>query len=154
MVIATTVVIVIAIPVILLLRGIIRDRRKAKRERREQEEARAQATQRILQHQTGRQRSRPSVTEPVPATFDWHHSIHVEGSLPPSYAAAEKLPPMSSDQKQRWSDRGENRTDSRAPLINRDDETEADISYEMSTKSVSIHPQITGYGATDITHTV
>ena len=147
-VIATTVVIVIVVPVIILLRATIKDRRNAERERREQE------ARRILQRQTRRQRSRPSVTEPVPATFDWHHSIHVEGSLPPSYADAEKLPPMSSHQKQRWSDGGENRTDSRAPLINRDSEKDVDRSHEMSTKSVSTHPQNTGYGATDITQTV
>lgn len=41
--------------------------------------------------QLERQR-RGSVTEPVPATFDWHHSIRIAGTPPPSYAEAKGLP--------------------------------------------------------------
>lgn len=35
---------------------------------------------------------RGSITEPVPATFDWHHSIRVAGTPPPSYHEAKQLP--------------------------------------------------------------
>ena len=41
--------------------------------------------------QLERQR-RGSVTEPVPATFDWHHSIRIAGTPPPSYNEAKELP--------------------------------------------------------------
>ena len=47
------------------------------------------------QHQRQRenhQRRRGSITEPVPATFDWHHSIRIAGTPPPSYVEAKKLP--------------------------------------------------------------
>ena len=32
------------------------------------------------------------MTEPVPATFDWHHSIRVAGTPPPTYKEARQLP--------------------------------------------------------------
>lgn len=32
------------------------------------------------------------MTEPVPATFDWHHSIRIAGTPPPSYTEAKGLP--------------------------------------------------------------
>ena len=35
---------------------------------------------------------RGSVTEPIPATFDWHHSIRIAGTPPPSYGEAKQLP--------------------------------------------------------------
>lgn len=35
---------------------------------------------------------RGSVTEPIPATFDWHHSIRIAGTPPPSYGEAKNLP--------------------------------------------------------------
>jgi type II secretory pathway pseudopilin PulG len=35
---------------------------------------------------------RGSVTEPIPATFDWHHSIRIAGTPPPSYGEAKSLP--------------------------------------------------------------
>lgn len=35
---------------------------------------------------------RGSVTEPIPATFDWHHSIRIAGTPPPSYGEAKELP--------------------------------------------------------------
>ena len=38
------------------------------------------------------ERRRGSVTEPVPATFDWHHSIRIAGTPPPTYHEAKKLP--------------------------------------------------------------
>jgi len=53
---------------------------------------REQLDQQQQSRQQGQQRRRLSVTEPVPATFDWHHSIRVEGSPPPTYIEAEQLP--------------------------------------------------------------
>ncbi len=38
---------------------------------------------------------RTSITEPVPATFDWHHSIRIAGTPPPSYREAKRLPPLN-----------------------------------------------------------
>lgn len=40
---------------------------------------------------------RGSVTEPIPATFDWHHSIRIAGTPPPSYVEAKKLPALSDE---------------------------------------------------------
>ena len=68
-----------------------RAKRKALRERQ------AQQQQIIAQHQ----RRRGSVTEAVPATFDWHHSIRVEGTPPPSYGEAEKLPSIQETSKKK-----------------------------------------------------
>ena len=62
---------------------------------REQMEQQQQARQQV-------RRRRLSITEPVPATFDWHHSIRVEGTPPPSYGEAETLPTFEDKvQKQR-----------------------------------------------------
>lgn len=52
---------------------------------------RAQVEQQRQIREQIRQR-RGSVTEPIPATFDWHHSIRIEGTPPPSYVEAKKLP--------------------------------------------------------------
>ncbi len=48
-------------------------------------------TQQRARAEFDRQR-RTSITEPVPATFDWHHSIRIAGTPPPSYREAKKLP--------------------------------------------------------------
>ena len=40
---------------------------------------------------------RGSVSEPIPATFDWHHSIRIEGTPPPSYVEAKELPKFDDD---------------------------------------------------------
>ena len=52
--------------------------------------------QQIEQHRHQRQelerQRRLSVTEPVNPTFDWHHSIRIAGTPPPSYHEAKKLP--------------------------------------------------------------
>lgn len=37
---------------------------------------------------------RLSISEPVDPTFDWHHSIRIAGTPPPSYREAKKLPPI------------------------------------------------------------
>lgn len=55
---------------------------------REQVEA-----QQRIRAEMERQR-RTSITEPVPATYDWHHSIRIAGTPPPSYREAKRLPPL------------------------------------------------------------
>ena len=40
---------------------------------------------------------RGSVSEPVPATFDWHHDIRIEGTPPPSYGEAKNLPAIEGE---------------------------------------------------------
>lgn len=40
---------------------------------------------------------RGSVTEPIPATFDWHHTIRIAGTPPPSYGEAKDLPSLEDD---------------------------------------------------------
>lgn len=52
-------------------------------------------TQRQARDNFERQR-RGSITEPVPATFDWHHSIRIAGTPPPSYHEAKKLPSIEN----------------------------------------------------------
>lgn len=44
------------------------------------------------QRENQQRQRRGSITEPVPATFDWHHSIRIAGTPPPSYVEAKKLP--------------------------------------------------------------
>ena len=53
---------------------------------------RAQMEQHQRQRQNQQRQRRGSITEPVPATFDWHHSIRIAGTPPPSYVEAKKLP--------------------------------------------------------------
>jgi len=50
--------------------------------------------QRRAREQFERQR-RGSITEPVPATFDWHHSIRIAGTPPPTYREAKDLPTLN-----------------------------------------------------------
>lgn len=40
---------------------------------------------------------RGSVSEPIPATFDWHHTIRIEGTPPPSYGEAKDLPALDGE---------------------------------------------------------
>ena len=53
---------------------------------------RAQMEQHQQQRVNQQRQRRGSITEPVPATFDWHHSIRIAGTPPPSYVEAKKLP--------------------------------------------------------------
>ena len=53
---------------------------------------RAQVEQQQRQRENQQRQRRGSITEPVPATFDWHHSIRIAGTPPPSYVEAKKLP--------------------------------------------------------------
>ncbi len=59
---------------------------------------RAQVEHQIQVREQIRQR-RGSVTEPIPATFDWHHSIRIAGTPPPSYVEAKKLPTLEDDHR-------------------------------------------------------
>lgn len=51
---------------------------------------------RLQQAELERQR-RLSVSEPVTPTFDWHHSIRVAGTPPPSYHEAKVLPSLENE---------------------------------------------------------
>lgn len=52
------------------------------------------------QHQVREQirQRRGSVSEPIPATFDWHHAIRIEGTPPPSYVEAKELPALDGEE--------------------------------------------------------
>ena len=43
-----------------------------------------------------RQQRKMSVTEPVKPTFNWHHSIRISGTPPPTYVEAKDLPPLEN----------------------------------------------------------
>ena len=75
----------------------------------------------VRQHQE-RQR-RMSVTEPVKPTFNWHHSIRIAGTPPPTYIEAKDLPPLDNDMilKMDKSDLDINRLYARSDVENRDD---------------------------------
>ncbi len=136
-------VVVFMILIIILVRQCIalRAKRIALRERQEQEVQRAQA---------GRRR-RGSVTEAVPATFDWHHSIRIEGTPPPTYIEAEKLPAIEDEVKMSKPDVGEDmkpkkamRKESTAPLMT------ATQSHDLSLETIQgFSSQYTEYNATD-----
>ena len=139
-------VVVFMILIIILVRQCIalRAKRIALRERQEQEIQRAQA---------GRRR-RGSVTEAVPATFDWHHSIRIEGTPPPTYIEAEKLPAIEDEVKMSKPNVGEDmklvpkkdmRKESTAPLMT------ATQSHDLSLETIQgFSSQYTEYNATDI----
>ena len=128
-------VVIFMILIVILVRQCIalHAKRQALRERQQQEATRVQAAQ----------RRRGSVTEAVPATFDWHHSIRVEGTPPPTYNEAEKLPPIENGSQNRKVQDMESvskkasRTNSTAPLIsdssNADDhERESDLAIRAT----------------------
>eukprot|EP00731_Ephydatia_muelleri_P027440 Em0019g313a len=75
----------------------------------------------VRQHQE-RQR-RMSVTEPVKPTFNWHHSIRIAGTPPPTYTEAKELPPLENDVilKMTKSDLDIHRLDADSDLGDRDD---------------------------------
>lgn len=53
---------------------------------------RVQTEQQLQARRQFERQRRGSITEPVPATFDWHHSIRIAGTPPPSYVEAKGLP--------------------------------------------------------------
>jgi type II secretory pathway pseudopilin PulG len=52
--------------------------------------------QREARAELERQR-RLSISEPVDPTFDWHHSIRIAGTPPPTYREAKDLPPIEDN---------------------------------------------------------
>lgn len=144
-VVAFVVAVVILTAILMLARSIIRDKRKAAMRQREQETI-ARATERILQQGQRAPETQRISEPPVPANFNWHHSIRIDGSLPPSYADAAKLPPLNKTtvKKQRQT----NKEGSQIPLLSDDDDV-THRSHEMSARSVSSTPHnTTVYGAT------
>ena len=66
---------------------------------------RAQTEQQLRARAEFERQRRGSITEPVPATFDWHHSIRIAGTPPPTYHEAKVLPTFddaASKRKKRW----------------------------------------------------
>ena len=63
---------------------------------------------------------RGSVTEPVPATFDWHHSIRIAGTPPPSYGEAKTLPAFEEGSQESGKDK-EKRKDVEAGAVEPED---------------------------------
>ena len=57
--------------------------------------------QQLEQHRQQRaeieRQRRLSISEPVNPTFDWHHSIRIAGTPPPSYGEAKKLPSLEPE---------------------------------------------------------
>lgn len=96
--VALILLIVFTILIVILVKQCLQYKTKQRilRERREQQEAA------LAQHQ----RRRGSVADAVPATYDWHHSIHVEGTPPPSYGEAEKLPSLKKKQNSNFERHG------------------------------------------------
>ena len=86
--IGASVTLVLAVVFMILIVVLVRQCLQYRAKRKALRERQAQQQQTITQHQ----RRRGSVTEAVPATFDWHHPLRVEGSPPPSYGEAETLP--------------------------------------------------------------
>ena len=67
---------------------------------------RAQTEQQLQARRQFERQRRGSVTEPVPATFDWHHSIRIAGTPPPSYTEAKGLPKFNDGAAGRKKKRG------------------------------------------------
>jgi len=86
--VALILVVIFMILIVILVKQCLalRSKRRAIRDRMDQEVTRTQAAR----------RRRGSVTDAVPANFNWHHSIRVEGTPPPSYGEAEKLPTLDN----------------------------------------------------------
>ena len=82
---------------------------------------RAQAEHQLQARRQFERQRRGSITEPVPATFDWHHSIRIAGTPPPSYHEAKGLPAFEeavSPTKKKRGRRGRgDHTDSAPPEV-------------------------------------
>lgn len=119
---------------------------------REQQEVR-RSTQAIWQQRQNQSRHSSS-RDAVPATFDWHHSIRVDNSLPPTYTEAEKLPPLEEVPKrktQQWSGGRRKELADRTPLVSGKivKDKEMGRCHEMSVLSNDSPQQTTDYGATN-----
>ena len=83
---------------------------------------RAQTEQQIRARAEFERQRRGSITEPVPATFDWHHSIRIAGTPPPSYHEAKGLPTFEdavARRKKRWGRRDREATDHPGATVQR-----------------------------------
>ena len=96
--------------------------------------------QQIEQHRQQRQemerQRRLSVTEPVTPTFDWHHSIRIAGTPPPTYHEAKKLPALDDSTEVKGSPEKKNEID-----ISRTDDGASDISIHIDNISVTNIPR-------------
>lgn len=106
-------IIIFMILVVILVRQCLAFVAKRNDIRRQIEQQRAQRAE------MERQR-RLSISEPVNPTFDWHHSIRIAGTPPPSYHEAKTLPPLepecnstlqNKDKKKNEIDVGDNDSD-------------------------------------------
>lgn len=76
---------------------------------------------------------RGSVSEPIPATFDWHHAIRIEGTPPPSYVEAKDLPAIKGE-----ADNGRKKN-SNKKVIENAIECEARMAEGMVDKKSPVH---------------
>lgn len=87
--------------------------------------------QQIEQHRQHRQemerQRRLSVTEPVTPTFDWHHSIRIAGTPPPTYHEAKKLPAFDDSTEVKGNNEKKNEID-----IPRGSSADNDVDSELS----------------------
>ena len=97
---------------------------------------RQQIEQHRIQRQELERHRRLSVTEPVTPTFDWHHSIRIAGTPPPTYHEAKKLPTFSDDEIKAGSPEKKNEID-----IKRDGDT-SEVSIQIDNISDSNTPHI------------
>jgi len=90
------------------------------------------AKKNAIRHQLEHQRQvreqirqrRGSVSEPIPATFDWHHDIRIEGTPPPSYVEAKDLPPIEGAEEEDNSNREKTATKSNGKVMSSNGITE------------------------------
>ena len=91
--------------------------------------------QQVEQHRQQRmemeRQRRLSVTEPVTPTFDWHHSIRIAGTPPPTYHEAKKLPTFEDSIEVKDSPEKKNEID-----ISRDD-VASEVSIHVDNISVN-----------------
>ena len=97
---------------------------------------RAQLEEHRRQRQELERRRRLSITEPVRPTYDWHHSIRIEGTPPPSYREAKKLPPIDSDVRPQTKDSKEKSNQ----IHTGDDDSDDEIHINIDNTSVHNEP--------------
>ena len=122
---------------------------------------RAQNEQQLEARRQFERQRRGSVTEPVPATFDWHHSIRIAGTPPPSYVEAKGLPAFDATvaggkkkRVRRERDRGPEQTDNPEVIANH--ARSVSVGEENSEDSLQVnnaqrrhtspHPAVAGEG--------
>ena len=96
---------------------------------------RAQLEEHRRQRQEMERRRRLSITEPVRPTYDWHHSIRIEGTPPPTYREAKKLPSLNSDIQP--SDSSDTKKKTNQILTGSDSEND----FQVNIENISVHNQ-------------